>query len=158
MFIYKTRQKNAGRTKNKTTTPTAVAAFLRKQDKHREPINVELLSQLPPRLKKKKERKNRSPKPLAGVFRSAPPINQTSSSPLVFFSSLKQSRFFTWLTQGKKEPQHYANSWHRHFEHTDKDSKKKKGRICLRVGCSKRHPPPLSLHSHYYPANNRSDR
>jgi hypothetical protein len=91
MFIYKTRQKNAGRTKNKTTTPTAVAAFLRKQDKHREPINVELLSQLPPRLKKKKERKNRSPKPLAGVFRSAPPINQTPSSPLVFFSLLSNS-------------------------------------------------------------------
>jgi hypothetical protein len=93
MFIYKTRQKNAGRTKNKTTTPTAVAAFLRKQDKHREPINVELLCQLPPppRLKKKKERKNRSPKPLAGVFRSAPPINQTPSSPLVFFSLLSNS-------------------------------------------------------------------
>ena len=48
MFIYKTRQKNAGLTKNKTTTTTAVAAFLGKQDKYREPINVELLSSPPP--------------------------------------------------------------------------------------------------------------
>lgn len=76
------------------------------------------------------------------MFRSAPPINQTSSSPLVFFSSLKQSRFFTWLTQGKKEPQHYVNSWHRHFEHTDKDSKKKKGKDMSESWLFKASSPP----------------
>jgi hypothetical protein len=91
MFIYKTRQKIK-------TTPAAaaVAAFQKKenkQDKHGNPSMLNSFPSLSPPLKKKHQ--NRS----HGVFRPAPPINQTP--PLLFLSSFQSRFFFSWLTQAE---------------------------------------------------------